>query len=81
VLTVQPPIKKPPFCHSEKGNQSSIQAMAVGELHDNFNKNKNKNVPALALAKNSVIEPIQYGENIVANLKINLMASVYDAQQ
>ena len=55
--------------------------MAVGELHDNFNKNKNKNVPALALAKNSVIEPIQYGENIVATLKINLMASVYDAQQ
>ena len=42
---------------------------------------KKKNVPALALAKNNVIEPIQYGENNVATLKINLMASVYDTQQ
>ena len=79
MLTVQPTIKKPPFCHSKKGNESSIQAMAVGELHDNFSKKIKKNIPTLALAKNSVIEPIQYGENNVATLKINLMASVYDA--
>jgi hypothetical protein len=69
MLTVQPMIEKPPFCHSEKGNESSIQAMAVGKLLDNFNK-KNENVPALAIAKNSVINPTPSGflKNVVLRL-------------